>query len=380
MRILYIDSFPYWGHGGAQVSLLQLIASLDRSRYHPLFMGARGGSLVERFAAEGVETIEVPRWWISRPPSRSPRKRILHALTARRCITRLLRPRDIDLLHINCEQAASNLGRAASRLGSPYLLHVRDMDRDWFGGRERSAIRKAAAVVVASLAMREYALNAGVPHQKLRVISNGVDPSPFAAARADRSRTRRSLGIADDEFAVGILGSIIPRKGHLDLARAAAAKGMRHSNIRFFVVGRDPHPGAPHMAALRQETRKLRVDSRFRFLGWRDDLPQVLAALDLTVAPFRHEAFGRVVIESFMAATPVIAYRAAALPELIRDGRDGILVAPGNEDAMARAILKLSAAPEQVAEISRCALDRGKDFTIDVHRGRMQALYDDVLP
>lgn len=377
MTILYVDSFPHWGHGGAQVSLLELATGLAPP-YRAVLLGVRGGSLLERFDSAGVETVGVPRRWISRPDPRSPLKRLLHRTIDRRRIARVVRQVAPELVHLNCEGAMRSVGAAATAEGTPFVLHVRDMDRDWFGGGERRALRSAAAVLVASEAMRDHAIRIGAPPGKVRVIPNGVDPAPYGPARARRLRTRRGLGLRDGDMAIGIAGAIIPRKGHVDLARAAATPSLRDRRVRFLVLGRDPHPGEPHMRALARDLRELGVADRFQLLGWRDDMPDLLAALDLVAAPFRNEAFGRVVVESFLAGTPVVAYREGGLPELVRDGLDGILVPPGDHAALAEAIHVLASEPGRLGTMRRNALDRAEAFTLESHRSAVQALYAEL--
>ena len=358
MRVLYVDSCPHWGHGGAQISLLGLATALDQTRFEPLFLGIRGGSLMTRVAAADIETFGIHGWAIAGPGLHAPWKHLLRSLRARPFLEQWLRPRGLDLIHINSEGAASTLGHAATRLGIPFVLHIRDMDRNWFGGRERRAARRASAVIVASRAMRQYVENAGIDPGLIRVIPNGVDPAPFETARARRDATRAALSIGPEDFAVGIVGTIIPRKGHLDLVRAAASSAILQTKIRFFVAGRDPHQGEPHLRALHREIQEHGVSSRFEFLGWSDQVADRMAAFDLTAAPFRKEAFGRVIIESMLAGTPVVAYHSDALPELIRNGQDGLLVAPGSPDALARGLAELYMDRGRLTDMRRNGLER----------------------
>lgn len=168
--------------------------------------------------------------------------------------------------------------------------------------------------------------------ERVSVIHNGVDPSRFDGVVP----AQLDLGAGRPVF--GFVGRFEHRKGVLDLADAWPAVAAALPEARLALVGAGKRE--PEMR------RRLAGAPRVHWLGLRSDIPSVMRALDVVVMPSHWEGFGLVAVEAMTAGRAVVATTASSLPEIVRDGVDGRLVAPGSPDALAAAMIEVGAAPE----------------------------------
>ena len=371
-RILYANSHPFWG-GGAEAVLLKLASSLNRSEFEPVLVTSKDDSLAARFRDAGVETLTVPYGYF----------RSTHGLwdyvRGPRELRRLLRSLGIDLVHTHCDRSIRLLVRAAAPLEIPVVSHVHDTGRDWFSRRFLPYLNRTAAIVTVSRWLKDFGQKRGADPTRLRFIYNGTDPEPFRAAARTRDDVRRTLGLAPNDVAVGLVGSLQPEKGQVDLLRCAADPHLEALNVRFFFVGGEQRGREGYGQYLRDLAASQGVTSRVTFLGFREDVPALMAAFDLAAAPFGDEGFPGVVIESLSAGLPVIGYRSGTLAEQVREYRDGFLVQPGDFVSLAAAISCLAANAPLRARMSAAARERSREFTFERHLEAMGALYREVL-
>ena len=212
----------------------------------------------------------------------------------------------------------------------------------------------------------------------IRRIYNGVHLAPPVAG--DRERLRRELGLASSDVAVCLLGRLVPRKGQEDAIRAIGEAALRSSAVRLFLVGGAAAPEREYEASLHALVTQLGLESRVTFLGERDDALPLLSAMDVSIVPSRREAFGRVVIEGMHAGTPVVAYDDGALPELVRDGVDGVIVPTGDVGALAAALARLASDAPLRATMSANARARAQAFSHERFVAGCSALYRELLP
>ncbi|HEY0633504.1 MAG TPA: glycosyltransferase family 4 protein [Thermoleophilaceae bacterium] len=173
-------------------------------------------------------------------------------------------------------------------------------------------------------------------------------------AEGDRARGRARYGLAEEDFCLVVVGNLGRGRGQDVAIRALPLIRRHHPSARLLIVGA-AHP-RPADLAYAAELRAL-ADSTGEagsvvFAGPTDAMPDVYAAADVVVNPARiEESFGRVGPEALIAGRPVVASRVGAIPEAIRDGLDGLLVAPDDPAALARAACRLAADRALVAEL-----------------------------
>jgi glycosyltransferase involved in cell wall biosynthesis len=258
-----------------------------------------------------------------------------------------------DLVHLHTGRANWMGGVAAARLGLPAIT-TRRMDRPvqrelrtrWLYGH---GVRHAVAI---SKAVRERLLAGGVRSEMISVIPSAVDPKALHTQR-ERGEIRRELGIADESVCLLVLAALVKRKG-IDVLLEALARLDEKPVVLVAGEGEE-------RAALETQRDNEGLSQCVRFLGHRQDKPELLAACDALVLPSRHEGLGVAALEAMACARPVLASRVGGLAELVRDGENGLLVPPEDPPALAEAIVALqrdpmlrgslgAAGPKRVAE------------------------------
>lgn len=213
----------------------------------------------------------------------------------------------------------------------------------------------ATRVVVNSAATAEAFVASGGRASLTRLLHVGVNEAPFAKAEA---LTRAQLGLPGDAFVLGLFGRVAPWKGQAVLIDALAQLPGR---VHALVVGAPLFGAAAHAAELERRAAEAGVGDRVHFLGHRTDVPALMKSCDVVVhTSVQPEPFGRVIVEGMLAGRPVVATAAGGVPEIVRDGRDGILTPPGDVDALACVVGRLIDDPEGSGRMARagreCAL------------------------
>ncbi len=172
----------------------------------------------------------------------------------------------------------------------------------------------------------------GAPRRKVSVIHNGLDFERVKASGPDaRARVRGELALGE-VFTFLIAGRLHPEKGYEHLFEAVRRlKDRSDRSFAVLVAGR-----GPFLERYEDLVRSLGIADRVRFLGFRNDLPDLMVASDVFVLPSVAESFGLVLAEALYLGSPVLATRVGGIPEIIDDGIDGRLVPPGDADALAR--------------------------------------------
>lgn len=204
---------------------------------------------------------------------------------------------------------------------------------------ERWVARRASAVIAISEAVHRYMAGRGVARKRLVTIPYGIDIAPFAAISADEvSGCRRAWGIADGQLAIGFVGRLVEQKSIDTLIRGFAAF-LRETEVdaKLVIVG----TGALHKA-LQRCAEAEEVAGRIVWAGFRSDIPLVMSAFDVFAMTSIFEGFGLVLVEAMAAGRPVLASRVSAIPEVVIDGENGILVPPRSPAAVAKALARLS--------------------------------------
>lgn len=201
-------------------------------------------------------------------------------------------------------------------------------------------------------------------------IYNGVD---LTAAPGSGARVRRELGVGADELLVGTVSALREIKGHDVAIEAIAMLCERYPRLRLVIVGQGPH-------AAELERLAAPLGDRVLFTGHRTDVMSVLDALDVCVHPSRMEAFPTTLIEALAASTPVLASRVGGIPEIVDDGRTGVLVpAPVGAAALARALAGLLDDPARRRVLAAAGRSEYEQrFTAEPWVEQTRAVYDEV--
>ncbi len=227
-----------------------------------------------------------------------------------------------------------------------------------------------AGIVVARAAAEWYVDHGFGPRAKVHVLWKGVDLATFDAAGAAAASVRTALGLAPDTLAVGTVGRLAWQKGLGDLFAAIRVLRPRLPGARFFVVGGGRDAAAVAAAAADPELR-----GAVTLLGQRDDVPALLAAMDIVVQSSRREAMAQTTLEAMAAARAVVSTRTMGADEAIVDGVSGLLVNVGDSTALADRILALAVDPIRRAALGEAARRRiAECFTMPLMIDRFEAI------
>lgn len=356
------------GPGGAEWTLIHLANGL-RSRGHsvlPILPEKGVGWLGAQLESRGFPTRTF---------------RLDHPLDAG-CVLRLrrlFREEGVSVVHPH-EFTLSVFATTAAALASvPAIVTLHSAQRFPERMRRRIAIRWAArqafaATTVSEATKTEIVRRLGMRGEEWRVIVNGV-PTP----EGHRERVRQELGIQPDARLLLAVGNLYSVKGHDVLVRAMAAVARRENlpTWTLAVAGR-----GEEREGLERLARELEVDSKVVFLGFREDVGDLLHAADLFVHPSRSEGLPLAVIEAMSVGLPVVASDVGGIPEVVSDGVTGILVPPEDVDSLAAGIASLLADParaEAIGETGRRAardaygIDRMVERYLELYRAALDA-------
>lgn len=384
-RLLYVLSRSDTG-GGGEIYLLRMLRQLDRSRFQPIVLMPGEGNLRAPLEALGIEVLveEVDYGWL-KPDIRwyaglselPPRVERLVAL---------LREKRIDLLHTNTNKILD--GALAARLAgvrSVYVCHIEfqgDMpiyERFPIGPAGFAALMgELHSHTIAVSGMLVETLSPPIPRERITVIPNGVEIDVYDAALASRPGTlRQELGIPATAPIVMNISRLAPDKGCTAFVHAAKQVIEQHPEVHFVHVGQ--HDLADYEAEVYILAKPL--DKRIHFLGYRRDIPNLLAASDIFLLTSHREGGPYVLIEALLAGNAVVSTRCGGLvPDVIEDGHNGLLVDIDDAESMAAHVLALLADPVRRAELA--ARGRAKvhgEFDLRASAARLMAVYDQVL-
>jgi glycosyltransferase involved in cell wall biosynthesis len=299
-------------------------------------------------------------------------------------LTRMLRGGHYHIVHTHTSKAGF-IGRIAARLaGVPVIIHTphgnifdgyfSPVKTRMFMWMEQFASRFTDRIIELTSGGIEENLAAGIGRpEQFTVIFSGIDLSPYDAAIVRRETTRAALGADPETILVGGVGRLETVKGFAYFVEAAREASRSNPRLKFVLAGQGSLE-----AELRDSARDM--GDRFVFLGPRNDVPDIMAALDIFVLPSLNEGMGRVLLEAGAAGAPSVATRVGGVPDVIRDGKTGILTPVRDGIALARGI---SALAENVALRSEMGRE-ARDFVVPAYSlenmvQKLETLYETVL-
>jgi len=191
------------------------------------------------------------------------------------------------------------------------------------------------AIIAISEGVKKVLLEGGIDSRKIHVIPSGIDFSPFERARSS-DYLRRELNFVPDDYLVGIVAALTDHKGHKFLIEASRILKEKAPRIKIIIVGE-----GPLQIELSKLVREIRVEDMVFFLGFREDIPQIMGSLDLFVLSSYLEGMGSSLLDAMASRLPIVATKVGGIPEVVIHGESGFLVPPRNPKSLANAILKL---------------------------------------
>jgi glycosyltransferase involved in cell wall biosynthesis len=287
-------------------------------------------------------------------------------------LSRVIKREKYDLLYCNGTNACFAGGALSFLTGVPSLWHVRYTHVPAALERlhaELAASKGVGRIICVSKAAQS--LFGASSRDKTRVIHNALDASEFSAGNVE-GKLRSELGLAADTVIIGSQGRILPRKGYLEMVQAAhrafeMMKPEECQKVHFAILGDTPEDIRPdHLAECRALVRRLGLEQRVSFLGFRDDVKPYVADFDVAVVPSIYpDPLPRAVIESMAMGKPVVAFDVGGVAEMLEDGTAGALVrgVPPDIEGLAAAFVRYVRDPALRARHGKAARERiERDF------------------
>jgi len=297
--------------GGAEMIVLRLAASLDRSRFRSIVCLFRPGWLNDSCREAGLPTHVI-------------KMRGALDFNWARNFARLVRQEEIAVIHAH-EFTANAYGSLMGQiLGVPVVATVHGKNYYTEKVKRRMAYRYASRVsrmVAVSEDLKQFIVRrAGVAEHRVNVIYNGVDVAGLPPAD-QLSAIRTDLRLDGYDHVIGAVGSLYPVKGHIHLIKALPEILRACPKTLLLLVGQ-----GELAQALKAEVVKRKLDAHVRFLGFRNDVPALLSLFDVFVLPSLSEGLSMALLEAMAAGKPVVATKVGGNSELVIDGDTGFLI------------------------------------------------------
>jgi len=341
---------------GGQHQALLLVRGLLARGHTPELITLRDSLLARRAKDAGISVHGV-----------SPGRRRLSAALV---IRRLLRRRRVDVIHANEPHALSSAWLARAHHSVPLVVSRRiavPLSKNSFS---LARYRAAGRIIAVSQFVRKSVLASGFAENCIDVIYDGVETPPMISP-ADRDRARNRFAIPQESVWIGNVAAFAPEKGHVLLIRALADLRARFPQCVLLLPGE-----GPEKTKLRDVVRQLRLEDVVKFPGFVSDIESVYAATHLFVFPSHEEPLGSSLLAAMAHGLPVVAFARGGVPEVVEDGKNGLLVKELDPVALAAAIKRLLSDPAEARRLgeaaretiaARFSADRMVDATLQVY-------------
>jgi glycosyltransferase involved in cell wall biosynthesis len=337
IKILHLISSA--GFFGAENMVAQLaVAQKKNGSCHPV-VGVFKNSLhplvkvEEDFEKKGVETITIPCRGKADP-------------SAIFKVRRLIRDTRVDIIHghgykSNTYAFFASLPRTTRRVATCHNWLGESIKMKSYAALDRFLLRRFDAVAAVSNEVKDKLLLSGVSPEKITIIRNGIETSVFQITTPKREM-KIKFNIPEDYAVIGTVGRISEEKGHRYMLAAAKTILDRYPKTIFIIIGDGP---------LRDELESEFGSQRIRFTGLRSDTPQWYHCMDIFVLPSLTEGLPLVVLEAMASGLPVVATRVGSVPTVVKESETGLLVEPGDANAIRMSLAELLNKPDQARKM-----------------------------
>lgn len=350
--IVFVESAA--AMGGVQFSTLYLVQTLDPERWRCVVVCPEDGDLVSACRESGIEVHILPhaRLWSTsvrlggmRLPN--PAAWVWDLSVVAKAAAQLqgfLKKLSPDLVVTKGLPSHFLGGFAARRLRTPCVWHLQDLISERNFGIYRRALGVAARALPTRIIVDGKSIADQLPHSlrsRTHTILNGVDTNVFSP-EVDGAAARRELGIEPDDFVIGHAGRVTPWKGQHYLIEAFAPVARANANITLLLVGAPVFDTDAYQRRLVNTVEQLGLAGRVKFAGYRHDLPQLLAAMDVfAFTSIEKDTSPLALLSAMSAGLPVVAFDIAGALELMASPDQFLLVPVRNVAALSRALVRV---------------------------------------
>ena len=370
----------FHGAGGAKNTLMTC-AGLDKSRFEvDLIVGASADEW--RAKGAGVNWIQIPDLVRQVNP--------WHDSRAARSLQQLFQQKNYTIVHTHLGKAGI-LGRwAAHRAGIPIIIHglhgatfnptQTALENAIYLYLEKRAMPWTHKIISVGQDLMQRYLDAGVGRpQDYVIIHSGMDLRAFRQAAhmtpEERRAKRQELGLPDDAFVAGYIAALEWRKGHHHLIKIMQRLARNYPHLHMLFAGE-----GFSSQRLKNLVQKAGLNRRIHFLGYRNDVPEIMAALDVKLFASEREGLPQVLVQADTVGVPILAFDAEGVREMVHHGVNGFVFAHGDTDSLAAALEQFIQQPETaraMGQKGRALVDDRWD--ISTMQRKTEALYDKLL-
>jgi len=357
IKVLYVSNIAKIA-AGASRSIFSLISNLDKEKVQPFFASIYQDELAKEIMQLGVVFHKLKTGYLLHP---------LLSIASFSGLVDFIKEYSIDLIHNNQCGDAYYSWLPAKFTQTPLIIHHRDPS---FYKSSKFLMNRAQANIAISSWQNEHNLN-----NKGVVIHNSIELDKYSM----ENKSKRLISY-NGNLKVGLLGRLAPYKGQDVFIKAAALVLKQAPDVKFFIIGDDQNSSYKgYIDSLKSLVSELGLQDDVIFTGYVPGGWEILPELDISVVPSRVEPFGRVIIESMACGKPVIATNVWGALDIVTP-ETGILVAPGDPEALAEAMMKLINSPEKRLSMGIAGRRRAEEFfSVDLMMNRIYTLYYDVL-
>jgi len=384
LKVLYVNHTAEIS--GGERSLLSLLET--RPSGIEMCLAAPPGRLSQEAAALGIPLAPIPgtAGSLRLHPFHTPRA-MLEMASAGRATQRIVRANGTELLHANSIRAGLILG--AARTGRPRVVHVRDvLPAGAASAATMRAIAATATVIVANSEYTARSVRQLAPRATVEAVPNPVDLTRWDPARVDRVHARASLReVRPRALLLGVVAQLTPWKGQDTAIEVLHLLRNQGVDAHLLLIGSAKFTAAStrfdnraYVEQLKSRVSELRLEDRVSWMGEREDVPELISALDVLLLPSREEPFGRVLIEAMAMRVPVIATKVGGPAEIVIDGVGGFLIDPEDLEAWVRAVKHFVDHPELGREMGLAGRYRvERKFSSEQHLAAILDVYEQAF-
>lgn len=382
INILYYE--PTSGYGGSSRCLLTWLKKINRENYKPIIVVHNHGPAIKKMKALGLKVLTIPRMIIAKEQSWPVISyiilitNILADIPIIVILYLIIKINRIELIHLNAKIISVIPGIIAAKMARvPCICHLHDIKVPV--KRERIFSKWVNCFIVLTekayeLYKKEYS------DSRLELIPNGIELMD-ADCRNDIQKIRIEFNILENEFVIGMIGRLVEGKGFSDFIKAAQILSKASDNVRFLIVGSATGNELFYEKYLKTLVKELDLESKIIFTGWREDVKQIMSALDVIVQASSTfpEGFGLTVIEAMALSKPVIVTNVPGPAEIVDHGIDGYIVPPSNPEKLAEAMIILLNDKQKAKEMGLIGKSKvAKKYNVIDTIRKLEKIYDSL--
>jgi len=372
-QMLTVAHFMPWsGMGGVEIATLRMVEATSHQFHHVAFCLPDAQALREAFEGLGITTVTY----------NLPEPSLRHAdqyYKESRMVALQLKQVGADIAHFQDVKAAYHNCFAAVLAGARMVCQIRSANPH-LDLRQKLCLRPVHQYIFVSKEAR-HSFAMSLSDRKTRVIYDAVEV-PNSDAERSSADIRRELGVSNECILVGMVARVAPVKDYFTLADAAVKILGKHPNTRFLIVGDNSlqELNRNHYAEVVKKLNELGIAERFIFTGHREDVPRLIAAMDLCVLTTHREGFPLSILEVMAMGKPVVATAVGGIPEIVTPGVTGYLHSHGNSQELADALLRLIDNPQDARRMGASAREHVlKNFSRQRFADEIAKTYRDVM-